>query len=107
MVLLTPTPFSLLQALFSIIQDAGDTMKCIAAGKRKIVYFVRDTLFFVNISSTGEPDVVLLKQLEFTYSQILLILTSRVHQVLEKNSSKDLRDLLGLDSTRLMKATTR
>ena len=80
-------------------------MKCITAGNRKIVYFVRESLFFVNMSSTREPEAVLSKQLEFAYSQILLILTSKVHSVLQNNASKDLRDLLGPDTTRLMKVT--
>jgi hypothetical protein len=38
------------------------------------------------------------------YKQILLILTAKVHVVLKNYSSKDLRDLLGLDTTRLMNA---
>ena len=36
--------------------------------------------------------------------QVLLILTSRVHDILRDNASKDLRDLLGADTTRLMHA---
>ena len=99
------TSFGLLQAIYSIIQDAGDTIKSITAGNRKIVYFVRESLFFVSMSSTREPEAVMYKQLEFAYSQILLILTSKVHSVLQNNASKDLRDLLGPDTTRLMKAT--
>ena len=101
------TIFGLLQAVYSIVRGSGDTLRCISAGKRKIVYFVRDALYFVGISSTGEPEAVLCKQLEFTYFQILLILTSKVHHVLENNSSKDLRYLLGSDSTKLMKTTNR
>ena len=100
------TNFGLLQAVFSIVHGSGDTLRSISAGKRKILYIVRDTLYFVIISSTGEPDAVLCKQLEFAYSQILLILTSQVHRVLENNSSKDLRYLLGSDSTKLMKTIT-
>jgi len=94
------TTFGLLQAINSIVKDSGDTLRCINAGKRRIVYVVRESLIFVNISSTGEPEVVLCKQLEFAYSQILFILTSAVHNVLKVNASKDLRDLLGPDTTR-------
>ena len=56
----------------------------------------------VDCCHTGEPECVLCKQLEFMYSQILLVLTSKVHEILRNNSSKDLRDLLGYDTTRLM-----
>ena len=101
------TSFGLVQAVFSIVKESGDTLKCISAGRRKILYFVRGTLYFVGISSTGEPDAVLCKQLEFTYCQILLILTSKVHHVLKNNSSRDLRSLLGADSMKLMKTTNR
>jgi hypothetical protein len=99
------TTFGLLQAIFSIVRDTGDTIKCICAGGRKIVYFSREALLFVSMSSTNEPESVLVKELEFMYSQILLILTSKVHSVLQVNASKDLRDLLGPDTTRLMSAT--
>lgn len=96
------TTFGLLQAVVSIVQDAGDEIKCIKAGRRRIVYFIRHSLYFVSISSTGEPEVILKKQLEFMCTQILLVLTSKVYDLLKFNSSKDLRDLLGSDTTRLM-----
>ncbi len=98
------TTFGLLQAVVSIVQDSGDEILTIKAGSRRIVYFIRNSLYFVAISSTGEPECVLSKQLEFLYSQILLVLTSKVHDILAANSSKDLRDLLGNDTTRLMHA---
>lgn len=98
------TTFGLLQAVVSIVQDTGDAIRCIKAGKRRIVYLVRNSLYFVCISSTGEPEAILSKQLEFFYHQILLVLSSKVHDILVSNSSKDLRDLLGWDTTRLMHA---
>ena len=61
----------------------------------------------MSISSTGEAEVVLIKQLQFLYSQILLVLTSKVHDVLRNNFSKDLRDLLGSESSRLLHASCR
>jgi len=96
------TTFGLLQAVVSIVQDAGDEIKCIKAGRRRIVYFLRQSLYFVSISSTGEPEIILRKQLEFMCTQILLVLTSKVYDLLKFNSSKDLRDLLGSDTTQLM-----
>jgi hypothetical protein len=96
--------FGLLQAIISIAQDQGDALHCIKAGARRIIYFIRHSLYFIAISSTGEPEVVLTKQLEFMYNQVLFTLTSKVHAVLSQNSSKDLRDLLGSDTKRLMHA---
>ena len=60
------TTFGLLQAVISIALDSGDTIRCIRAGSRKIVYFMKQSLYFVSISSTNEPEVVLLKQLHFS-----------------------------------------
>lgn len=103
------TTFGLLQAVISIIQDSGDHLKCIRAGNgnRVIVYFLRHSLYFVAISSTREPEIILRKQLEFMYSQIILILTSKVHDVLKSNSSKDIRDLLGPETNQLLHAACR
>lgn len=36
------------------------------------------SLFFVAISSTGEPEAVLRQQLEFIHNQILFVLTAKV-----------------------------
>ena len=69
--------------------------------------YIYRSLYFVCISSTGEPEVVLIKQLQFMYSQILLVLTSKVHDVLRNNFSKDLRDLLGSETNRLLHASCR
>jgi hypothetical protein len=52
----------------------------------------------------GEPEAVLRQQLEFIYYQIIFVLTSKVHDILKSNPSKDLRDLLGSDTRRLMLA---
>jgi len=99
--------FGLLQAVISIVQDQGDSLKVIKAGSRRIVYFIRQSLYFISVSSTGEPEVILSKQLEFLYNQVLFTLTNKVHTVLTQNSSKDLRDLLGYDTTRIMHAACR
>lgn len=98
------TIFGLLQAVISIVNDSNDKIQCIRSKKRKIVYFLRNSLYFISISSTGEPEAILKLHLEFLYHQILLILTSQVQNVLENNSSKDIRDLLGPETNRLFQA---
>jgi hypothetical protein len=85
------TTFGFLQAIISIVQDAGDNIVCINAGNRKFVYFMRKSLYFISISSTGESELVLSKQLEFLYNQVLFILTSKIHDVLSQNVGKDIR----------------
>jgi hypothetical protein len=96
------TTYGLLQAVVSIVENAGDRISCIKAGDRRIVYFFRNHLYFISISSTDEPEAVLSSQLEFMYGQILFVLTTKVHDVLALNSAKDIRDLLGYDTTKLM-----
>jgi len=98
------TIFGFIQAVLSIAEDSGDNILALSGGQRRIVFFVRNSLIFVLISSTREPDCILMKQLEFLYSQILLVLTNKVHYILENNSAKDLRSLLGSDTPRLMLA---
>lgn len=100
------TTFGLIQAVISIVQDQdGDYVQCIQAGSRRIVYFIKESLYFVAVSSTGEPEAVLRQQLTFIYYQIIFVLTSKVHDILKSNPSKDLRDLLGTDTKRLMHAS--
>ena len=98
------TTFGLLQAVVSIVEGQGDNIRCIQAGQRRIVYFIRKSLYFIAVSSTGETEAALTRQLEFMYNQVLMVLTDKVHDILDHNSSKDLRDLLGSDSTRLLHA---
>ena len=96
------TTFGLIQAIVSIIEISDDALSCIVAGDRTIVFFLRNSLYFISISSTNEPAIVLSAQLEFMYSQIVLVLTSKVQEVLRLNPSKDIRDLLGYDTTKQM-----
>jgi hypothetical protein len=95
----------LLQALAGIATDAGDTIKCLQAGGTKIVYIYRRNVYFVAISSTDEPEAVLEKHLCFLYSQMLFILTSAFHGVLENNPSKDMRQLIGNDTIALISSS--
>jgi hypothetical protein len=96
------TTYGLLQAVVSIVENAGDSISCIKAGDRRIVYFFRNQLYFISISSTDEPEAILSRQLEFMYGQILFALTSKIHDVLALNSARDIRYLLGYDTTKLM-----
>jgi hypothetical protein len=96
------TTFGLLQAVISISMDSGDTLRCIRAGRRKIVYFIKNSLYFVAMSSTREPEVVLLRHLHFLYHHILLVLTAKVHDVFKNNPAAGISQLIGPDTTRLL-----
>lgn len=96
------TTFGLIQAIVSIVDNTGDRIVCISAKKRRIVWFLRNSLYFVSISTSDEPEAVLSAQLEFMYNQITFVLTSKVHEVLRLNPSKDIRDLLGYDTIKQM-----
>ena len=61
-------------------------------------------LAIIFVVLAGEPPAVLRQQLEFVYSQIVFVLTSKVHDILKSNPSKDIRELLGSDTKRLMHA---
>ncbi|CAE7473976.1 apg-13, partial [Symbiodinium microadriaticum] len=63
------------------------------------------SLYFVAVSSSGEPEVVLRQQLEFVHNQILFILTSQIQDILKANPSRDIRELMGSDTSRLIDAT--
>jgi len=95
--------FGLLQAMASVAQDvAGDELCSIEAGAHRVVYVLRGALYLVAVSSGGEPEAVLQRQLEFLHNQVLFVLTSKVHDVLRINAAKDIRELLGHDSIKLM-----
>jgi hypothetical protein len=97
--------FGLMQAMISIVQSSQDLIRCITTVDKKIVFLLRNTLFFIAVSSTGEPENVLLRQLEFMYQHILLVLTDKVHTVLENNPSTDIRQLLGSDSDQILSSS--
>lgn len=88
--------FGLIQAMISVVIASGDSIQCMTAGKRKIVFFIKESLYFVVMTCYNEPEVVLVKLLQFLYFQILFALTVKVQDVLSNNPSVDLRVLLGM-----------
>ena len=92
----------LLQAIAGIAIDSGDEIQCMEMGDKKVVFLLKQNIYFVIISSTGEPEAVLYRQLIFAHGLMLLMLTSKIHHVLEHNPSKDIRSLLGDDTVNLI-----
>lgn len=113
------TTFGLLQAVISITTTTSsytsssnnnknnniDQIKMIRAGNRKIIYYLKKSIYFILITSTNESEIILIKHLKFLNKIILLVLTSKVYDIYKKNSSADIRDLLGIDTLRLISSS--
>ncbi|KAF4356410.1 hypothetical protein F8388_013275 [Cannabis sativa] len=84
-----------LQAIISFVENGGDRVKLIRAGKHQVVFLVKGPIYLVCISCTEEPYESLKGQLEFMYGQMILILTKSVNKCFEKNSKFDMTSLLG------------
>ncbi|KAI4373530.1 hypothetical protein MLD38_011649 [Melastoma candidum] len=84
-----------LQAIISFVENGGDRVKSVRAGKHQVVFLVKGPIYLVCISCTEEPYESLRVQLELIYSQMILILTKSVNRCFEKNPKFDMTPLLG------------
>ncbi|KAM0948244.1 putative vacuolar fusion protein Mon1 [Dioscorea sansibarensis] len=84
-----------LQAIISFVENGGDRVKFVRAGKHQVVFLVKGPIYLVCISCTEEPYEALKGQLELIYGQMLLILTKSVNRCFEKNPKFDMSPLLG------------
>ncbi|TVU37070.1 hypothetical protein EJB05_19037 [Eragrostis curvula] len=84
-----------LQAIISFVENSGDHIKFVRAGKHQIVFLVKGPIYLVCISCTEESYEGLRGQLELMYGQILLILTKSINRCFEKNPKFDMAPLLG------------
>ncbi|XP_066313344.1 vacuolar fusion protein MON1 homolog [Miscanthus floridulus] len=84
-----------LQAIISFVENSGDHIKFVRAGKHQIVFLVKGPIYLVCISCTEESYEGLRGQLELMYGQLLLILTKSVNRCFEKNPRFDMATLLG------------
>lgn len=48
----------IMQALVSVFLDEGDKIRCINAGSTRITFLLRSPLYYVCVSSWGEPESV-------------------------------------------------
>ncbi|PWA88841.1 Vacuolar fusion protein MON1 [Artemisia annua] len=84
-----------LQAIISFVENGGDRVKLVRAGKHLVVFLVKGPIYLVCISCTEEPYESLRGQLELLYGQMILILTRSIDRCFEKNSKFDMTPLLG------------
>ncbi|KAI0283975.1 DUF254-domain-containing protein [Russula aff. rugulosa BPL654] len=86
----------IMQALISVFLDDGDKLRCINAGNTRINVLMRPPLYYVCISSWGEPESVTRSHLEYLYLQVLSIVTvSQLRRIFERRTNFDLGRLLG------------
>ncbi|KAL2541106.1 SAND family protein [Abeliophyllum distichum] len=84
-----------LQAIISFVENGGDRVKVVRAGKHQVVFLVKGPIYLVCISCTEEPYESLRGQLELLYGQMILILTKSLNRCFEKNPKFDMTPLLG------------
>ncbi|EYU18829.1 hypothetical protein ABFS82_04G194600 [Erythranthe guttata] len=84
-----------LQAIISFVENGGDRVKLVKAGKHQVIFLVKGPIYLVCISCTEEPYESLKGQLELLYGQMILILTKSVNRCFEKNPKFDMTSLLG------------
>ncbi|GER57722.1 vacuolar fusion protein mon1 [Striga asiatica] len=84
-----------LQAIISFVENGGDRVKLVRAGKHQVVFLVKGPIYLVCISCTEEAYESLRGQLELLYGQMILILTKSVNRCFERNPKFDMTSLLG------------
>ncbi|KAJ1425961.1 Vacuolar fusion protein Mon1 [Sesbania bispinosa] len=84
-----------LQAIISFVENGGDRVKLVRAGKHQVVFLVKGPIYLVCISCTEEPYESLRGQLDLIYGQMIVILTKSVNRCFEKNPKFDMTPLLG------------
>jgi len=86
---------AIIQAMVSFVEDGGDNLRWIRAGKHLFVFRICGPLYLVAVACTGEPVEVLDMQLRLFYDQVISILTDGVAKAFKKNATFDMRTLLG------------
>lgn len=67
---------AVIQAIVSVMHDQGDDIRSVSVGGTRIVFLLRGHLYFLAVSSLGEPVAALRRQLELLYSQVLFLVTT-------------------------------
>jgi vacuolar fusion protein MON1 len=77
-----------------LMARTGDKMRCIVAGRYRLVFLCRSPVYLFAVSRTGESVAHLRQQLHHLYAQMLFVVTARGFAVLRKNASYDMRGVL-------------
>ncbi|CAH8381772.1 unnamed protein product [Eruca vesicaria subsp. sativa] len=84
-----------LQAIISFVENGGDRVNLVRAGKHQVVFLVKGPIYLVCISCTDETYEYLRGQLDLLYGQMIVILTKSIDRCFEKNAKFDMTPLLG------------
>lgn len=84
-----------LQAIISFVENGGDRLKSVRAGKHQAVFLVKGPVYLVCISCTEENYESLRGQLELIYGQTIVILTTSINKCFKRNPKFDMTALLG------------
>ncbi|EGF81276.1 hypothetical protein BATDEDRAFT_87530 [Batrachochytrium dendrobatidis JAM81] len=84
-----------IQAIISYYADEDDSIRSVCAGGHLFVFHVRGPLYLVAVSSTGESEYQLRKQLDMLFDQITLTLTAlQLDRIFKQRVNYDLRNLI-------------
>eukprot|EP00297_Palpitomonas_bilix_P008536 CAMPEP_0113867236 /NCGR_PEP_ID=MMETSP0780_2-20120614/309_1 /TAXON_ID=652834 /ORGANISM="Palpitomonas bilix" /LENGTH=453 /DNA_ID=CAMNT_0000852161 /DNA_START=174 /DNA_END=1535 /DNA_ORIENTATION=+ /assembly_acc=CAM_ASM_000599 len=89
--------FGIMIALSSFVEDshAGDKLRFARAGRLSAVFLPRGALLYVAISRCREAVPVLARQLDYFHRLIVSTVSSRVYDILTRQPSYDVRNVLG------------
>eukprot|EP00039_Didymoeca_costata_P020327 m.340869 g.340869 ORF g.340869 m.340869 type:complete len:515 (-) comp19609_c0_seq1:132-1676(-) len=85
-----------MQALVSFVQEDGDQLRTLVAGKHKFVFQCQGPIILVMVGSMGESEKQMAMQLNYVYNQLIFVLTySQLHRIFDQQINFDLRRMLG------------
>eukprot|EP00729_Bicosta_minor_P010990 gene10990-35419_t len=83
-------------ALTSFVEEDGDALRSLVAGKHKYVFQTQGPLVLVMVGSTGESENHMAMQLSYVFNQIIYVLTfAQLQRIFKQQVNFDLRRLLG------------
>lgn len=85
---------AVIQALLSVMSDQGDVIHSISVGTSSIEFLLRGQLYLVAVSSRGEAQLALRRQLELLYQSILMVATGGIERLLTRSPGYDVQQLL-------------
>lgn len=77
-----------------LMARTNDKMRCIVAGRYRLVFLSRSPVYLFAVSRTGESVAHLRQQLQHLFAQMLFVVTTRGFAILKKNASYDMRGVL-------------
>jgi hypothetical protein len=85
-----------MQALVSFVEEDGDTLRTLVAGKHKYVFQQKGPLVLVMVAKTGESETHMAMQLNYVFNQIVYVLTfAQMQRIFDQQTNFDLRRMLG------------